>query len=89
MLAGGDDLLGLIETLVVAALGGDRHDSGIVEHVARTVEPPHAGVWLSSMLQLAPPGRIRLEYAGELHARVAAQRQQLARGMAVFGAVLG
>ena len=89
MLAGLDDLLGLVEALVVAALRGDRHDPRIVKHLGRVVEPMHARVGAVRALQLAAPLDIRLEDAREVDARVGLQRQQLAGGVAMLGAVLG
>jgi hypothetical protein len=50
-LAGQHDLLGLVEALVVAALGRDGDDRRVLKQLARVVEPAQALVGFAGVLR--------------------------------------
>ena len=88
MLAGADNLFGLVQAFVVAALRCDRDDRRITEHILRAFEPADVRVRTVDVFQGGPPLHIGLEHPDALDVWVGQHGLKFAGGMPVTGAVL-
>ena len=89
VLAGGDDLLRLVQALVVGPLAGHRLDALVPEHLLQAAEPVQPGVRRVRLRQhLLPPRQVGLPDADEGHQWAVAHGAGDGDVVRVLGAVL-